>query len=164
MAGSQTRRRSSCRRGAALAAIAVAVIAVAAADAATLSPAEKAFSKAYERLVPTLNKASVALVHAVDGTSKDTDAQAVTIFGGVARQWASATKPLLALHAPAPEAQIFTAMSRLSRAVESDLLAVVKSIRTHSASGAKSSGRRLVLDFNALAATARLLKAKLGLR
>jgi hypothetical protein len=146
-----------------LAVLSAAAISAGSATAATLSPAEQAFKTAYEKLVPTLNRASSALVHAVDGSVHDTDAQVVTIFTGVARQWATATKPLLALHAPAPEAQIFAAVSSDSRAVETDLLAIVKSGRTQSVPAAKAAGTRIALDFNALARKIKLLKAKLGL-
>jgi len=147
-----------------LAVLSVAVISAGSAAGATLSPAEQAFKTAYEKLVPTLNKASSALVHAVDGAGHDTDAQLVTIFTGVARQWATATKPLLALHAPAPEAQIFAAVSRDSRAVGADLLAIARAGRTNSVPAAKAAGTRIALDFNALARQIQLLKAKLGLR
>ncbi len=149
--------------GATLAVLSVLVVASGSAAAATLSPAERAFKTAYVKLVPALNKASSALVHAVDGSGHDTDAQVVTVFSGVARQWATATKPLLALHAPAREAQIFVAASRGTRAVEADLLAVAQSGRTHSVSAAKASGTLLALDFNALVRQIKLLKAKLGL-
>jgi hypothetical protein len=163
MPDAQRRARLVGFRGVTLAVLAVVALTAGSAAAATLSPAELAFKTAYEKLVPTLNKASSALVHAVDGSSHATDAQVVTIFTGVARQWASATKPLLALHAPAREAQIFTAVARDSRAVEADLLAVAQSGRTNSVSAAKAAGTLLALDFNALARQIKLMKAKLGL-
>ena len=146
-----------------LAVLSVSAIAAGTAAAATLSPAERAFVKVYEKLVPTLNRASSALVRAVDGAGKDSDPQLVTIFTGVAHQWATATKPLLALHAPVPEAKIFATASRYARSVEADLLAVVQSGRSSSVSAAKAAGTRLALDFNTLAAEIRQLKAKLGL-
>lgn len=163
MRDAQQGRRSVGSRAVALAVLSVLLVAAGSAAAATLSPAEQAFKTAYVKLVPALNKASAAVVHAVDGSSHDTDAQVVTVFGNVARQWATATKPLLALHAPAPEARIFAAASHGSRAVEADLLACVQSGRTHSAKAAKAAGTLLALDFNALARQIKLLKGKLGL-
>jgi hypothetical protein len=163
MRDAQQGRRSVGLRAVTLAVVSVLVLAAGSAAAATLSPAEQAFKTSYVKLVPALNKASTALVHAVDGSSGDTDAQVVRIFAGVAHQWATATKPLLALHAPAPEAKIFAAASRRARAVEADLLAVAQSGRTHSVSAAKAAATLLALDFNALAKQIKLLKGKLGL-
>ena len=163
MPDAQPRGRSWGWRGVSLAVLSVLAFAAGSAAAATLSPAEQAFKTAYVKLVPTLNKASAALVHAVDASGHETDAQLVTAFSGVARQWATATKPLLALHAPAPEAQIFAGISRRSRSVETDLLAVAQSGRTHSVKAAKTAGTLLVLDFNALAKQVKLIKAKLAL-
>lgn len=153
----------SVLRGVVLGALTVLVVAAGSAAAATLSPAEQAFKTAYVKLVPTLNRASTALVHAVDNSGHDTDAQVVTVFSGVAGQWATATKPLLALHAPTPEAQIFAGISRGARSVEADLLAVAQSGRTHSVKAAKAAGTHLALDFNALAKQVKLMKGKLGL-
>jgi len=163
MPNSQRRRGSVLFRLVTLTFLSVGLIAAAGASAVALSPAERAFSSAYEKLVPTLNRASAALVGAVNGSGHDTDAQIVTIFTGVARQWASATRPLLALRAPAPEAPIFAVVSRYARAVKADLLAVAQSGRTHSVPAAKAGGTRLALDFNALAREVKLLKAELGL-
>jgi hypothetical protein len=163
MPDAKQRGRSVGLRGVSIAVLSVLVVAAGSAAAATLSPAEQAFKTAYVKLVPTLNKASAALVHAVDGSSHDTDAQVVTVYSGVARQWATATKPLLALHAPAQEAQIFAAISRGSRAVEADLLSVAQAGRTHSVPAAKAAGTLLALDFNGIAKQVKLMKAKLGL-
>ena len=139
------------------------MLAAASAAAATLSPAEQAFKSAYVKLVPALNRASNAVIAAVHGSGHDTDAQLVTVFARVARQWATATKPLSSLHAPAAEKKIFTAALGDSRAVEADLLAIVQSGRTHSVKEAKAAGTLLAVDFNALGREIKLLKAKLGL-
>jgi hypothetical protein len=130
---------------------------------AHLSNAERAFSKSYVALVPNLNKASAAIVKSVSKAGKYTDAQVVTVFAGLAQQWTSATKPLLALKAPAPEAGVFAAVTRLVPAVEVDLLATAQAGRTHSAAAGTSAGRHLALDFNALVVAVGALKKKLGL-
>jgi hypothetical protein len=148
----------------AVAPVALAVVALGAGGAvAALSPSEKEFAKAYEKLVPSLNAASAALISAVDNSAKDTDAQVATIFAHLAERWATATKPLLVLHAPAPEARIFAVVSTDTRAVERDLLAVAQAGRTDSVPGAKRAGRALALDFNGLGTQIKKLKARLGL-
>ena len=163
MSDAQRPGRSVGWRAITLALLSVCMFAAGSAAAATLSPAEKTFKTAYVKLVPSLNRASSAVVHAVDGSAKDTDANVVTIFGGVAREWASATNPLIALYAPAPEAKIFAAVLSDARAVETDLVAIVKSGRTHSVKLAKAAGTLLALNFNALAAEVKQMKTKLGL-
>ena len=163
MSDEQRRARQVRWRVVALALLSVSILAAGSAAAATLSPAAQAFKTAYVKLVPALNKASNAVVHAVDGSSHDTDAQVVTVFAGVARQWATATKPLFTLHAPAAEATIFAIALRDSRGVEADLLAIVQSGRTHSVKVAKAAGTLLALDFNGLGREIKLLKTKLGL-
>ncbi|MGH2849924.1 MAG: hypothetical protein ACRDLP_04845 [Solirubrobacteraceae bacterium] len=128
-----------------------------------LTAAEHAFAKSYEALVPTLNRASAALVHAVGNASKDTNTQVATVFGAVARQWATATKPLLALKAPPREATAFASMSRLTRSVEADLRALSQAGSTDNVKQATSAGTHLTRDFNALGAAIRQMKTKLGL-
>ena len=158
------------RAGALIAALLVAggaALAIASgATAAThpqLSSAERAFVKAYVPLVPNLNKASAAIVRSVSNAGKDTDAQIVSVFTGLARQWAAATKPLLALKPPAPDAALFAAITRRVPAVEADLLATAHAGRVHSAPAGTSAGRQLALYFNALGAAVQRLKKKLGL-
>ena len=163
MSEAQRRARPGGWRAITLALLSVCMLAAGSAAAATLSPAEQAFKTAYVKLVPALNRASSAVVHAVNGSAHDTDAQVVTIFGAVARQWGTATKPLLALHAPAPEATIFAAAVRDVRALKVDLLAIVQSGRTHSVKVAKAAGTLLALNFNALGREIKQLKTKLGL-
>ena len=163
MSDARRRARPVGWRAFTLVLLSVSMLAAASAAAATLSPAEQGFKTAYVKLVPALNRASAAVVHAVGGSAHDTDAQVVTIFGGVARQWAAATKPLYALDAPTPEAKIFAAAVRQSRAVEADLLAIVTSGRTHSVKVAKAAGTLLAVNFNTLGREVKLLKTKLGL-
>lgn len=128
-----------------------------------LTPAEHAFTKSYEALVPTLNRASAAVIHAVGHASKDTDAQVATIFGAVARQWASATKPLLALKAPSREATDFASMNRLAGSVEGDLRALSRAGSTHNVNEGTSAGKHLARDFNTLGVAIKQMKTKLGL-
>ena len=149
-------------------AVAAALALAAGASAATaravkLTPAEQAFVTRYKALVPTLNKASGAVINAADNSSKDTDAQVVKVFTAVAKQWASATKPLLALKAPSPVASIFAAMTREVPLIEADLLTIANTGRTHNVSAAKQAGRKLALHFNALGAAVGQMKKKLGL-
>ena len=141
------RRRS--RRAAVLVAIGCALAAPAAA-AAALTPAEQAFKRAYVKLTPAFSKAATAVTRDLAGAAKHTDPQLVTIFTACARQWATATRPLLALRAPAQEAALYAAIAKRARAVESDLLDVVAAGRTNSVPGAKTAGTRLVNDFTTL--------------
>jgi hypothetical protein len=162
--GGAIRRRSTVL----LAAAALALTGISQASARTierakLTSAEHAFAKSYEALVPTLNRASAAVVHAVGNASKDTDAQVATIFGAVARQWATATKPLLALKAPPQETTVFASMSRLTRSVEVDLRSLSQAGSTDNVKEATSAGRHLARDFNALGAAIKQMKTKLGL-
>ena len=69
----------------------------------------------------------------------------------------------VALHAPAPEAKIFAAAARDVRAIEVDLVAIVKSGRTHSVKLAKAAGTLLALNFNTLGREVKQLKTMLGL-
>jgi len=160
------------RRGRSVAAASIAVAAAlawaSAAGAATtravkLTPAERAFVKQYKALIPALDKASAAVISDVKHAGNDTDAQIATVFTAVARQWASATKPLLALEAPSPVASIFASMKAEVPLVEADLLRIANTGRTHNAGAATKAGRKLAVDFNALGADVSQLKRKLGL-
>jgi hypothetical protein len=149
---------------AALASLAIATATGAEAAAhAKLSGAERAFAKAYTALVPSLNKASDAIVHAVANAGKYTDAQVVTVFTALARQWSTATKPLVALKAPPPDRALFAAVTRYVPALERDLLATAQSGRTHNLKAATRAGQHIARDFNGLGAAVRPLKKKLGL-
>ena len=128
-----------------------------------LTAAERAFARSYDALVPSLNRASAAIVTAVRGAGKDTDAQVVTVFTALAKQWASVTRPLLALTAPGPEAAPFAAVTSRVAPVEADLLAAAQSGRTHNGSAATAAGKKLVLDFNALGVAVQVLKKRFGL-
>jgi hypothetical protein len=162
-------RDRTCRAGELVAALLVACAALAISSGATaathpqLSSAERAFVKAYVQLVPNLNRASAAIVRSVSNAGKDTDAQIVAVFTGLARQWTAATRPLLALKAPAPDAGLFAAITRRVPAVEADLLATAQAGRVHSAPAGTSAGRQLALDFNSLGVAVGRLKKKLGL-
>lgn len=129
----------------------------------TLTPAEQAFKKAYVALVPSLNRASGAIVKAVENAGKDTDAQVVTVFTNLAHQWSTATRPLLALRAPAPDAALFAAVTQRVPAVDADLLATAQAGRARSGPAGKKAGHQLAVDFNALGAAVGALKKKLGL-
>ena len=165
-------RREAVRRGSRWSAVAVAVlvalaVASSASAAATqntkLSSAERAFKKAYVALVPNLNSASAAIITAVRNAGKDTDAQVVTIFTRLARRWTTATRPLLALKAPAPDAGLFAAVTTRVPKVEADLLATAQAGRTHSVSAGRTAGEHLATDFNALGVAVKALKTRLGL-
>ena len=148
----------------ALAAVAVAVPAGAAGLRATaLTPAEQTFAKQYKKLIPNLNRATDAVIAAVDHSSKYTDAQVVSVFTSVARQWTKATKPLLVLSAPPQITSLWAAITHGVPAVEADLLAAANSGRTHNSTAGKKAGRQLALDFNALGAAVGKLKRKLSL-
>lgn len=163
-------RRGGRRRVGAGALAAMVVLALASGAGATgpaehakRSGAERAFATAYTALVPRLNAASGAVLHALANAGKETDAQIVTVFTAVAKQWHKATRPLLALRAPAPETRLFAAVTRQVPALESDLLAAAQAGRTHDLQAATAAGRHIVLNFNALAAAVKALKKKLGL-
>jgi hypothetical protein len=130
---------------------------------ARLSGAEREFVRSYEALVPNLNRVSAAIVTAVRSAGKQTDARIVTVFSSLAGNWTAATKPLLALHAPAPEAGVFAAVTARVPAIETDLLATAQAGRTHSATAAATAARNLVRDFNALGTAVLALKKRLGL-
>jgi hypothetical protein len=165
--GSRSSRRRRC--AACVLALMVALAVVSGASAGTrehakLSSAERAFAKAYTALVPSLNRASNAIVRAVANAGKDTDAQIVTVFTGLAKQWTKATGPLLALNAPRAEAVLFAEVTRYVPAVETDLLDTVGAGRTHNLNAATQAGRHIARDFNGLGAAVKALKRKLGLR
>src|ERR1039458_2732701 len=101
---------------------------------AKLSGAERAFAKAYVALLPGLQKTSESVTSAISKAGGDSDAQVVTVFTGLAKQWSAGTKAWVALKAPAPEASLFASLTRYVRAVESDLLAVAPSGRSRSTS------------------------------
>jgi hypothetical protein len=131
--------------------------------AVTLTAPEKAFLLQYKKLVPNLDKASGAVISAVNKSSSDTDAQIGTVFKAAAKQWASATAPLAKLKAPPPVAAIFATVTRETPAVEADLLAVAHAGSTGNATAGKQAGAKLEADFDALAAAVTKLGTKLGL-
>jgi len=161
---SRSRRTQLAALAAALALTVAAVPAAAMSVRATkLTTAEQVFVKQYKRLIPALDKASAAVVTAVNDSSKFSNAQVVSVFTAVAKQWASATKPLLALAVPPQVSSIFKTIARDVPAVEADLLAAANSGRTQNGSAAKVAGRELALNFNALDAAVAKLKLKLKL-
>ena len=167
--GDQDRRRNRGRRAAAASLASLAALAVASSASAgtlrrvTLTPAEHVFLKQYKALIPNLDRASSAVISAVKHAGNDTDAQVVTIFTAVAKQWASATKPLFALSAPAPVASIFATITREVPRVEADLLTIANTGRTHNGKAATKAGGKIAIDFNALGVAVNQMKKKLGL-
>jgi hypothetical protein len=162
------RRRAALAGFAASAALTLALVAAPAATATgmpapKLTAAEKVFVKQYERLIPALDKASAALVTAVNDASKFSNAQVASVFTAVAKQWASATKPLLALAVPSQVASIVAVIAREVPAVEAELLAAAHSGRSQNGSAAKAAGLTLALDYNRLLAAVAKLKRKLSL-
>lgn len=163
--GHSWRRRFAAGALAALVGLAIGTAAGAdAAEHTKLSCAERAFAKAYMALVPSLNKASDAVIHAVANAGKYTDAQVVTVFTSLAGQWSTATKPLLALKAAPPDRGLFAAVTRWVPAVKRDLLATAQAGRTHNLKAATQAGQHIARDFTALSAAVKVLKKKLGLR
>jgi hypothetical protein len=161
----QHRRRLVAGSLAAVAALAVAAGASGATlRAITLTAPEKAFIKQYKKLIPDLDKASGAVINAVNKSSGYTDAQIGTVFTAAAKQWASATAPLAKLKAPSPVATIFAKMTRETPAVEADLLAVAHAGSTGNATAGQKAGSKLEADFDALAAAVSQLGKKLGLK
>jgi hypothetical protein len=134
-----------------------------AAAAAAKTPAETAFIKAYTALVPSLNKVSGAIIKDTQDAGKLTDAQVVTVFTGLARQWKAATAPFIKLKPPAAYAAAFAAAAGHVAPIGRDLLATANVGRTHSTTAGTQAGRRLVLDFNALGVAITKLKKLLGL-
>ena len=167
--GDQDRRTRRARSLAAASLAAVAALALATGASAgtvravNLTPAEQAFVKQYKVLIPALDKASTAVINAVKNAGSDSDAQVVTVFTAVAKHWASATKPLLALTAPSPVAAIFATITAEVPRVEADLLRIANTGRTHNVSAATKAGRKIAIDFNALGVAVGQLKKKLGL-
>jgi hypothetical protein len=131
--------------------------------AVKLTPAEQAFVKQYKALIPSLDKASSAVISAVKHAGNDSDAQVVTIFTAVAKQWASATKPLFSLKAPSQVASIFAAITGQVPKVEADLLRIANSGRTHNVDAATKAGHKIATDFNALVVAVNKMKKKLHL-
>jgi hypothetical protein len=146
---------------AALAAIAASGASAGAVRAAKLTPAEQVFVKQYKLLIPKLDRASAALVDAVNDASKLSDAQVTAVFTSVAKQWTSATRPLFALKAPPQVAAIFKSIRTEVPAVEADLLAAAHAGATHDGAAARSAGKKLALDFNRLGAAIAALKKAL---
>jgi len=166
----RTHRRQRARALALASVAAAAVLGLAAAGAsagtlraAKLTPAEMTFVKQYKLLIPKLDSASAALVIAVNNSSKYNDAKVTAVFTAVAKQWASATKPLFALKAPPQVASTFRAITTEVSAIESDLLAAANAGTTHNDVAAKRAGKKLALDFNKLGAAVGQLKQKLSL-
>jgi hypothetical protein len=153
---------------AALAAVAALAFAAGASGAtlraATLTAPEKAFVTQYKKLIPTLNKASDAVISAVNKSGSDTDAQIGTAFTAAAKQWASATAPLAKLKAPSAFAASFAKLTRETPAVEADLLAVARAGSASNATAGKKAGSKLVADFTALATDVDQFGKKIGLR
>ena len=161
-------RQHGCRllAGSLIAAAALAMAAGASGatvKAVTLTTSEKAFLKQYEKLIPALDKASGAVVTAVNNSANYNDATIASVFAAAAKQWESATKPLAKLKAPAPLAGLFGKVTVKTPAIEADLLAVAQAGSISDATAGKAAGNQLLKDFNALAAAVVGLGKKLGL-
>jgi len=161
---SRSRRTQLAALAAALALTVAAVPAAAMSVRATkLTTAEQVFVKQYKRLIPALDKASAAVVTAVNDSSKFSNAQVVSVFTAVAKQWASATKPLLALAVPPQVSSIFRRSPAMCRRSRPTCWRRPTAGRTQNGSAAKVAGRELALNFNALDAAVAKLKLKLKL-
>jgi hypothetical protein len=144
-------------------ATAIALALAGGAQAAVKTPAEKAFIKAYTALVPSLNNVSKAIISDTQNAGKLDDAQVVTVYTTLAKQWDAATAPFVKLTPPAAYAAAFHAAAARVAPVEKDLLVTADAGRTGNATAGHAAGRRLALDFNALGAAVGKLKKLLGL-
>jgi hypothetical protein len=104
---------------------------------AKLSGAERAFAKAYVALLPGLQKTSESVTSAISKAGGDSDAQVVTVFTGLAKQWSAGTKALVALKAPAPD----PACSLASRATFALWRAIFSRSRSRGAPTARARPR-----------------------
>lgn len=162
--------RAGRRRTAAIAVLAAAAAVVPASGALAAPPradrltrAEQAFARRYRLLIPALDRASAALLSAVGDSSHYTNAQIVTVFTAVAREWESATRPLLKLAVPPQVSSTLMTVKREVPAVEGDLLAAANSGRTQSKAAATAAGRKLAIDYHVLGVAIGQLKRKLSL-
>jgi hypothetical protein len=139
---------------AAVACIAVAAPASAASRAvhSTLTPAQHAFAVAYEKLVPSLNKANAKVISVVNHAGNKTASQIGTEFAALATQWDAAIKPLFSLHAPAPEATPFTAIVKAAKSIGTDLNGIAAGGKANNTPEAEKATTNLVRDNHTLAA------------
>jgi hypothetical protein len=127
-----------------------------------VTPAQRAFAAAYEKLVPSLNKANGEVISVVNHAANKSAAQIGTEFAALAKQWDAAIKPLFSLHAPAPEATPFTAIEQAAKRIGTDLSGIAAGGASNNAAAAKQATDNLVRDNHALAAAGTTLHKLIG--
>jgi hypothetical protein len=150
--------RSGDHRAAVLAAAIACIAAAAPASAASpavhgrLTSAQHAFAVAYEKLVPSLNKANANVITVVDHAGNKSAAQIGTEFAALAKRWDAAIKPLLSLRVPpAPEATPFLALVKDAVHIGTDLKGIGAGGAANNTAEAKRATTNLVHDNHALA-------------
>ena len=131
--------------------------------AAPASARLSGFKQTFAPINAAIRADGTAIGNAVQGASKQSDAQLALTFARLAQRTANLTARVAKVPSPAQYTPAKLKLAQSLLAVSRDLLAIAKAAAAHSAPGAKTATTKLVTD-SAKVKTARFaLASKLGL-
>jgi len=167
--GVPSARRVGCGRCGAVALSALAAVAIlwggpaGPAAVASTSNAESTFATAFRADLMKSGTVGQAIGKAIQNAGHDTPAQLATLLGQLANDWEAAIKPMVALHAPAPVASLFSAVVHYARAVAPDLLALGHAASEDNQKAYNTAGQTTVRNDTDYATAVDALAKKLGI-
>jgi len=120
------------------------------------------FKSGYEATANQLKQVSHDIGLEIQQASKQTDAQVVAAFRGLASRWQTHLSQLQTLKPPSNLAADFNTVTGAAGRVEADLNGIVAAGRTHSAAAARQSAASLVSDVLTAKAASTKITNKLG--
>jgi hypothetical protein len=120
------------------------------------------FKSGYESTADQLKQVSHDIGIEIQQASKQTDAQVVAAFRGLASRWQTHLSQLQTLKPPSNLAAEFNTVTGAAGRVEADLNGIVAAGRTHSASAARQAAASLVSDVLTAKAASTKITTKLG--
>jgi hypothetical protein len=119
------------------------------------------FKAGYVSTANQLKQTSIAIGKEIEQANKQTDAQVLAVFRGLAARWQTHLSQLQTLTPPSNFAPDFNTVTGASSRVEADLSAIVTAAQTHSASAAKQAAVSLIGDIESAKAASTKITNKL---
>ena len=120
------------------------------------------FKTGYESAANQLKQVSIDIGKEIQQAPKQTDAQVVAAFRGLATRWQDHLSQLQTLKPPSNLAADFNTVTGAASRAEADLNGIVAAARTHSASAAQQAAASLVGDVAAAKAASTAITNELG--
>ena len=122
------------------------------------------FKRGYESTANQLKQVSHDIGVEIQQAPKQTDAQVLAAFRGLATRWQNHLSKLQTLKPPSNFAADFNTVTGAAGRVEADLNGIVSAAGTHSAAAARQAAASLVSDILTAKAASTKITGKLGSR